>query len=118
MSAIEFYLKRGLSPMSKTVAISGVDTISVWVPLTGKEVVVTDLTLSTNVGGTIAFYFDNTTSQKIAEYHLAGSGSFSPVIGAWESTTVSGRIFARVGTSGTNSWNVNMTGFEIPTGTI
>ena len=114
MSGTQFYLEHGYSPSTKTTLIHGTDTISVWTPITNNRIIVTDACISTNYAGTIAFYFDNTTGQKIAEYLLAASATISPVIGAWESTTVSGRIFAKVQTSGTDGWRVNLTGFEIP----
>lgn len=98
--------------MNKTTAINGANTISVWTPLTGNRVIVTDVSIASNIGGTIAFYFDNTTGNKIAEFMLGASVTVSPTIGAWESTTVSGSIFARVGASATNGCVVNLTGFE------
>lgn len=64
--------------------------------------------------GTIAFYFEG--DKRIAEYGLTGSGVITPVIGSWESTTVSGNIFAKCNTasSGVDGVFVNLTGFEFP----
>ena len=112
MSAIDFYLERGFTPMNKAVVISGPDTISVWTPITGKRVFVTNLSIGTNVGGTIAFYFDNGNSQ-IARFSIAGSASISPSIGCWDSTVTSGRIFARTLGNASDGWYVNLTGFEL-----
>ena len=118
MSAINYFLKRGDTPMNKTTLIHGVNTISVWTPVAGKRVTVTNASISSNIGGTIAFYFDNTTSQKIAEFMVGASATVSPLIGQWESTTTAGRIFARVGASATDGWSVNLTGFEFESSQI
>lgn len=100
--------------MNKVVSIDGLDTITVWNPVAGNRVYVTNVSVAAGaVGSTIAFYFDNTTSQKIAEFAVGASATISPIIGGWESTVVSGRIFARVSNSATNGCRVNLTGFEI-----
>lgn len=112
MSAIQFFLERGFTPVNKAVVISGPNTMAVWTPVTGKRVFVTDISVGTNVGGTIAFYFDNGNNQ-IARFSVAGSASISPFIGCWESTVVSGAIFARTLGNASDGWYVNLTGFEI-----
>lgn len=113
MSATEFYLEKGFTPLAKISNINGLDTVSVWIPVTGKRVVLTNLQISTNYAGTIAFYFDN-GNDKFAEFLLNSSSTVSPTIGAIESTVVSGRIFARAGgLSGTDGWRVNLQGFEL-----
>lgn len=113
MSATQFYLESGYTPTAKTTLIHGLDTISVWTPLTGKRVALTGLSISTNNAGTIAFYFDN-GNNKFAEFLLGASATIVPIIEAIESTVVSGRIFAKVGgASGTDGWRVNLTGFEL-----
>lgn len=113
MSAINFYLSKGYTPLTKSVIISGLGTVSVWVPPSDKRVVITDVSLSSNLAGTIAFYFDN-GDDRIAAYTLGSSASFSPVIGAWESTVVGGRIFAKIGTtSASDAWFVNVSGVEL-----
>src|SRR5688572_23389634 len=109
MSAIEFFLDKGFTPVNKTVVLSGTGTASVWTPVTGKRVIITDLAISSNPAATIAFYFDN-GNDKIAGYNLAASSNFSPTIGAWESTVVSGRIFAKLSASQTDGTQVNLTG--------
>lgn len=115
MSAIEFFLNKGFTTMNKSVAIDGLNTIAVWTPVAGNRVYVTDVSVAfAAVGGTIAFYFDTTTAYKIAEFGAAGSVTISPAIGGWESTVVSGAIFARVSNSATNGCRVNLTGFELP----
>lgn len=113
MSALGFYLSKGYTPLTKSIVISGLSTITVWTPPSDKRVVVTDLSLASNLAGTIAFYFDN-GDDRIAAFSLSASTSFSPVIGAWESTVVGGRVFARIGTaSASDAWFVNATGVEL-----
>ena len=114
MSAFTFFLDKGFTPISKVTTIDGLNTISVWTPMAGKRVFVTNVSVFNGaVGGTIAFYFDTTTAYKIAEYGAAASVTISPEIGGWESTVVSGAIFARVSNSATNGCRVNLTGFEL-----
>lgn len=118
MSVAEFYLNKGFTPMAKSVVLSGAGTHSVWVPKAGHRVVVTHLNVtSIDAAGTIAFYFDN-GNDRVAMYQLAASGNLSPVIGGWESTVTSGRIFANKSSIQTNGVMINLEGFEIPTSAI
>lgn len=112
MSAIHHFLKRGETPITKSVVLSGTGTATVWAPATGKRVIITNLSISSNPAGTIAFYFDNGNSL-IAGYNLPASGFIAPDIGCWESTVVSGRIFAKLSASQTDGTQINLTGFEI-----
>ena len=115
MSAIEFFLDKGFSPKTKTITISGLDTIAVWTPLTSTRVVVTNLTISPVNAGTIAFYWGNLAGDKVAEYLFAGSANFSPAIGVWEGTMYDRSLFAKLGVaSQTDGIRVNLTGFELP----
>lgn len=115
MSAIEFYLKQGFSPKQKTTTISGLGTIAVWTPLTSTRVVITDLAISNNNAGTIAFYWGNLAGDKIAEFLFSGSNNISPAIGCWEGTAYDRELFAKLGgASGTDGVRVNLTGFEMP----
>ena len=112
MSAINFYLDRGETPKTKTIVLSGTGTASVWVPEAGKRVIVTNLSVSSNPATTIAFYYDN-GDDKIAGFNLAASSTLAPVIGCWQSTVVSGRIFAKLAASQTDGTQINLTGFEV-----
>ena len=118
MSVTAYYISKGYTPESKTTLINGLDTLSVWTPSAGRRVIATELNVSSNIGGTIAFYFDNAKQFKIAEYLLGASASISPMIGQWESTAIGFGIIAKVGASATDGWRVNLTGFEIPSSTI
>lgn len=112
MSALNFYLSKGYTPLSKSVVISGPNTITIWTPPSDKRVVITDLSIATNVNGTIAFYFDN-GNDRIASFSLSASASLAPQIGAWESTVVGGLIFARTLGNASDGWYVNVTGVEL-----
>lgn len=115
MSAIEFYLNKGFTPKFKTATISGLDTVSVWTPLTSTRVVITDLVISNINAGTIAFYWGNLAGDKVAEFVLSGSANVSPLIGCWEGTAYDRSLFAKLGgASGTDACRVNLTGFELP----
>ena len=118
MSVSDFYLSAGRSLIQKSVVLSGAGTHSVWIPKAGHRVVVTDVHVSSiDVAGTLAFYFDNGNS-RIAQYALAASGSIAPVIGGWESTVASGRIFANKNAIQTDGISINLEGFEIPISAI
>ena len=112
MSALNYYLSKGYTPLNKSVIASGPGTLTVWTPPSDKRVVITNVSLGTNVAGTIAFYFDN-GDDRIAAFSLSASTSFSPVIGAWESTVVGGRIFSRSTGNASDGWYVNVTGVEL-----
>lgn len=115
MSAIEFYLKQGGTPLTRTTTISGLGTIAVWTPATSTRVAVTDITIASNNAGTIAFYWGNLAGDKIAEFLLAGSITISPIIGVWEGTAYDRTLFAKLGAvSATDGFRVNLTGFELP----
>lgn len=113
MSVTSFYISKGYTPSTKTTLINGLNTLSVWTPAAGKRVIATELAVSANYGGTIAFYFDNAAQFKIAEYLVGASATIYPTIGQWESTAVGFGIIAKAGTSGTDGWRVNFTGFEL-----
>jgi len=112
MSAIEFYLNKGFTPQNRVVVINGTDTIAVWTPTTSTRVSVTDLSISANNAGTIAFYWGNLAGSKIAEFVFAGSSNISPAIGVWEGTAYDRILFAKLVTSATDGVRVNLTGFE------
>lgn len=116
MSAIEFYLNKGFTPLNKSTVLSGTGTQSIWTPVAGRTVTVTNVSVSTSLAGTIAFYFED--SSKIAEFVLTGSATIAPNIGAWVSTVVSGNIFAKLVAGATDGVRVNLTGFEIPASSV
>ena len=113
MSAIEYFLNKGFTPLTRVTLINGVTTIAVWTPKAGHSVRVTNASISANNAGTIAFYWsgDNT---RVAEFLFAGSANISPVIGVWEGTVVANSLEAKLGASATDGVRVNLTGFEIP----
>jgi len=79
---------------------------------------VTSVNIScTDAGGTIAFYFDN-GNDRIAQYSLGASAFIAPVIGGWESTVASGRIFANKAAIPVDAVSINLTGFEIPVSAV
>lgn len=114
MSAFEAYLNRGYTPVNKTVAVNGADTIAVWTPTTSTRVVVTNLAVARNLAGTFAFYWGNLAGSKVAEFFNSGTAVVNPAIGAWESTMYDRVLFFKGGQSATDGTVVNLTGFEIP----
>ena len=114
MSANDFYLEHGYTPMTKYTEFDASTTLSIWTPITGNRVVITALAVTNNAAaGTMRFVFDNTASTKIAEFTVGASSTIMPLIGAIESTIVSGKILARPSVSPTNGWRVLAQGFEL-----
>lgn len=114
MSANDFYLSKGFTPVNQFTDFDASTTLSILTPTAGNRVVLTGLTVTNNAAaGTMLFVFDNTTAQKIMELTVGASATVMPLIGAIESTTVGGRIFARPSSSPTNGWRVWAQGFEL-----
>lgn len=113
MSATEFYLNKGFTPLTQTAVLNTTNTISVWVSKAGHRVAITNLAFSSDPVGTLTFYWDN-GNNAIATYHLFGSVSLTPSIGCWDSTVSGGRIFARASAAQSTGGFINLTGFEIP----
>ena len=116
MSAINYYLSKGYSPMNKTVTISGPDTVTVWAPVTGNRVILTGLNVVANQKGTIVFWrydtnLDNSQT-RFAAFSMPGSATIAPSIGCVEGTMLSGSFFARTLGNTTDGWLISLTGFE------
>lgn len=114
MSALNFYLEKGFTPINKNVIFSGSDTVTVWSPVTNNRVIITNVSVASNISATVAFFFDDrqNPNARIAIFSTDGSTMVSPDIGCWESTVVSGKIYARKNTT-LGEAIVNLTGFEI-----
>src|SRR3990167_10027975 len=113
MSAIEYFLNKGYTPVNKVTIVSGTDTFTIWNPDGNKRVYITDMSVSSISDGTMEIYNDHDGPTKLAEFMLSGSAPVSPIIGCIESTIVGGNIFARTKTSATGGIRVNLTGFEL-----
>jgi len=114
MSATNFYLNSGYTPTFRSVNLSGAGTFEVWTPTTSTRVILTELAISTVLGGSIRFTLGNLAGSKFAEFVLGGSANISPTIGAIESTMYDRSIFASASAGGTDNWKVTLFGFEIP----
>src|SRR3990167_904231 len=113
MSAINYYLSKGYTPINKQVVISGPDTIAVWGPVSGNRFILTDLSISANQAGTIVFNLhDEKTANYFARFSVGGSVNISPSIGCVEGTMVGGKIWAITTGNTTEGWRINLTGFE------
>ena len=113
MSALNYYLRHGYTPINKLVIIQESAAVAAWSPKTSTKVVVTDLAISNNQAGTIAFYWGNVGGDKIAEFLLSGSSSITPSIGVWQGTAYDRSLFARTNSGATDGFRVNLTGFDI-----
>jgi hypothetical protein len=110
MSA-EFYFSKGYTPRCWSATIAGPDTYKIVNPGAGKRVVFTNISISSNVGGTIAFYFEG--NNRIAQFNRQASATINPHISAWENTTVGEGIFAVLKGTATDGCYVNAEGFLV-----
>lgn len=121
MSAFYYYKKRGYSqvaPKQRNISNASLtSTITLWTPLLGARIALTNLSISSNAAGTIAFYFENTLNNsnqsKIAEFSCGSSATIFPVISSWESTVNDAILAVRVSNGLTNQWQLTAEGFDI-----
>lgn len=118
MSEFYYFKKLGyrrLSPTLRTISNATVaGTASIITPTTGARLMITNLVIGSNPGGTIAFYFGgrNDNDTKIAMFQLGASSHLNPAIECWESTATDSPLEAMVSTGLTDAWTVNVEGFE------
>lgn len=116
MSAFQFYKTLGqtqISPKSRLLSNWSGNAV-VWTPASSLRIAVTGLHVSSNLGGTIQFFFGgNNNNQRLAEFSVAGSATISPVIGSWESTAQDAPLFVTSSNMGSNSWSITAEGFEL-----
>lgn len=118
MSAFNFYKNQGYSqvaPKHRTISNAVVaSTITLWTPTTNQRIALTELAISSNLAGTIAFYFGgNNQDQKLAEFSVGSSSTIAPNISSWESTAINAPLLIRVSHGATNGWQVTGAGFEL-----
>lgn len=114
MSAIEFFLDKGYTPVFRHVSTAGAGTVTVWTPTTSTRLVLTNLTVASNLGGTVLFTLGNLAGTKVFEFNVGGSSTVSPTIGAIESTMYDRSLFAAVSGGGTEGFKITAVGFELP----
>lgn len=116
MSAFLFYKTLGqqqVSPKHKDISTAATNTV-IWTPNTSMRIALTNIVVSSNLGGTIAFFFGGANNaQKLAEFGMLGSTVFAPAISCWESTAQDAPLYAVVSAGGTNGWKVTAEGFEL-----
>ena len=113
MSATNHYLSKGYTLKNKEVVISGPGTVTVWAPVAGNRVILTELNIVANQKGTIVFLmYDPNIGTRVAAFSMGASGTIAPDIGCIEGTMVSGSIYAVTLGNSTEGWRINMTGFE------
>ena len=116
MSAFQFYKTLGqqqVTPKQKYISAANTNTV-VWTPNTSMRIAVTNLTVSTNPGGTIQFWFGGANQIQLAEFEMGASATISPVISSWESTAQDAPLFAVASNNPTgNGWSITAEGFEL-----
>ena len=113
MSATNFYLEKGFTPTWKTVSFGGAGTITVWTPRTSTRIVLTQLVVASNLGGSSAFYFGNLAGDKIVQFNHAASSVISTELHA-DSGTMDRTLVGNVSAAGTDGVKVSAFGFELP----
>lgn len=117
MSAFQFYKTLGDRTPGKPQhqeILAGGSNITIWTPAASMRVVVTNLNISTNLGGTIRFFFGGAEQYKLAEFFMGGSSTLTPSISAWESTAKDAPLYAVVSASTSNAgWKISAEGFEL-----
>ena len=113
MSATEFYLNQGYTPTWKTVSFNGIGTVTVWTPRTSTKIVLTQLSVATNLAGSTAFYFGNLAGDKIVQFNNAASGFVEMELLA-DSGTSDRTLVGNSSGMGTDGVKVTALGFEIP----
>lgn len=114
MSAEQFYLAQGYTPTFKTVSFNGAGTVTVWTPRASTKIVLTKLSVATNLAGSTAFYFGNLAGEKIVQFNNAASGFVEMSLLA-DSNTYDRTLVGNSSGMGTDGVKVSAFGFEIPT---
>lgn len=113
MSAFQYYKTLGQTQIFKHKDISNTGNVVVWQPATSLRIALTNLSVSSNLGGTIAIFFGGANQSKLAEFYVGGSVTISPVISCWESTATDAPLFVTTSSGGVNGWKVSAEGFEL-----
>lgn len=111
-----YYLQNGYTPRYKVTAFTAAGTLAIWTPTTSARVILTDLVISSNLGGTISIYTSFSSSSvgsRLFSFFMGGSQTIAPVFSAIESTTIDGSLWANISSGGsTESFVITATGFE------
>ena len=113
MSASDYYLNKGFTPTFKTVSFGGAGTITVWTPRASTKIVLTQLVVASNLGGSSAFYFGNLAGTKIVQFNHAASSVISTELLA-DAEIYDRTLVGNVSAAGTDGVKVTAIGFEIP----
>ena len=91
-------------------------TITLRTPVSGKRVTMSNVVISSPIGGSIAFYYQgaNQLEKKILEIRgLATSATIVPAITNLECTAVDTPLLVRVSIGATDAWSLTAEGFEL-----
>ena len=113
MSATDFYLSKGFTPTWKVVTLNAVGTATVWTPRTSTRIVLTQLSVASNLVGSCAFYFGNLAGDKIIQFNTAASSYINVDLLA-DSGVYDRVLFANALAPGTDGVKITAFGFEIP----
>lgn len=114
MSATSFFLQSGFTPTWKTVALDAASTVTVWTPRTSTRIVLTQVTVASDLANSVAFYFGNLAGDKIIQVNVAASSYVSTELLA-DSNRSDRTLVANARVSGTDGVKISAFGFEIPT---
>lgn len=116
MSAADFYLNKGYTQEYRFVSFTAAGTIALWTPRGSARVVITDLSIASNLGGSLSLGWSYASGGKgVFTAIQAGSTTVSPIIGSIEGTGLAETLWANISSGGsTPSYYITATGFEIP----
>lgn len=114
MSATQFYLSQGYTPTWKVVTLNGIGTVTVWTPRASTKIVLTQLSVASNLAGSTAFYFGNLAGDKIIQFNNAASSYINVELLA-DSGVYDRTLVANSTGMGTDGVKITAFGFEIPT---
>ena len=91
-------------------------TITLWTPLSGKRVALTNLVVTAPIGGSMALYFQSAQQLERQIIELRGTSATStiiPAIDCLESTAIDCPLLLRVNIAPTDGWAITATGFDL-----
>ena len=113
----DFYKSQGyqnVTPKYKEIPVGNVNNV-IWTPTSSMRIVVNSIIVTSQMAGTIAFYFGGkNNAYQICTLSTAGSFTIAPEIEGWESTAIDAPFYAVASVSSpTTPWTVTAEGFEL-----
>lgn len=115
MSA-DYYHELGLLPINKFTQFDSASAASLWPQTASTRVVITSMTICTNLAGTFLVSLGNVGGTKIAMFTLNASTMISPDLGDLDAGVMDRTFFGTPSIGETGGWTVYCQGFELKDG--